>query len=161
MMGAKTRRLESNLVTLGTGIIAFGLWAFIKLILTVILLGNAYYEDAGEEDQLAVVISTWVIAVLTVMMYVWLGMSARAEGKGKHVKPVYLFFTGMICVYGLAMILLETFYLITDFIDIDDPLILIITIFIDVTRMIFLIQLIYSSVALRKIRKQEKREVSA
>ena len=161
MMGAKTRRLENNLVTLGTGVIAFGLWAFIKLILTVIMLGSAYYEDAGEEDQLAVVISTWVIAALTVLMYVWLGMSARAEGKGKHVKPVYLFFAGMICVYGLAMILLETFYLITDFIDIDDPLILIITIFIDVTRMIFLIQLIYSSVALRKIRKQAKQEVSA
>ena len=118
-MGAKTRRLENNLVTLGTGVIAFGLWAFIKLILTVMLLGSAYYEDAGEEDQLAVVISTWVIAVLTVLMYVWLGMSARAEGKGKHVKPVYLFFAGMICVYGLAMILLETFYLITDFINID------------------------------------------
>ena len=160
-MGAKTRRLENNLVTLGTGVIAFGLWAFIKLILTVILLGNAYYEDAGEEDQLAVVISTWVIAVLTVLMYVWLGMSARAEGKGKRVKPVYLFFAGVICVYGLAMILLEAFYLITDFINIDDPLILVITIFIDVTRMIFLIQLIYSSVALRKIRKQAKEEVSA
>ena len=150
-MGAKTRRLENNLVTLGTGVIAFGLWAFIKLILTVILLGSAYYEDAGEEDQLAAVISTWVIAM---------GMSARAEGKGKHVKPVYLFFAGMICVYSLAIILLEAFYLITDFIDIDDPLILVITIFIDVTRMVFLIQLIYSSVALRKIRKQAKKEVS-
>lgn len=161
MMGVKTRRLENNLVTLGTGVIAFGLWAFIKLILTVILLGSAYYEDAGEEDQLAVVISTWVIAALTVLMYVWLGMSARAEGKGKHVKPVYLFFAGMICAYGFAMILLEAYYLITDFIDIDDPLILVITIFIDVTRMIFLIQLIYSSVALRKIRKQAKEEVSA
>ena len=161
MMGAKTRRLENNLVTLGTGVIAFSLWAFIKLILTVMLFGSAYYEDAGEEDQFAVVISTWVIAVLTVLMYVWLGMSARAEGKGKHVKPVYLFFAGTISVYGLAMILLETFYLITDFINIDDPLILVITIFIDVTRMIFLIQLIYSSVALRKIRKQAKQEVSA
>ena len=155
-MGAKTRRLENNLVTLGTGVIAFGLWAFIKLILTVILLGSAYYEDAGEEDQLAAVISTWVIAILTVLR----GMSARAEGKGKHVKPVYLFFAGMICVYSLAIILLEAFYLITDFIDIDDPLILVITIFIDVTRMVFLIQLIYSSVALRKIRKQAKKEVS-
>ena len=160
-MGAKTRRLENNLVTLGTGVIAFGLWAFIKLLLTVMFLGSAYFADSPEEQRLAVVISTWVIAVLTVLMYVWLGMSARAEGKGKHVKPVYLFFAGMICVYGFAMILLETFYLITDFIDIDDPLILVITIFIDVTRMVFLIQLIYSSVALRKIRKQAKEEVSA
>ena len=67
----------------------------------------------------------------------------------------------MISVYGLAMILLEAFYLITDFIDIDDPLILVITIFIDVTRMVFLIQLIYSSVALRRIRKQAKEEVKS
>lgn len=160
-MGAKTRRLENNLVTLGTGIIAFGLWAFIKLILTVMLLGSDYYEDVGEEDQLLVAIATWVVAILTVLMYVWLGMSARAEGKGKRKNPVYLFFVGIISVYSFTVILIETIYLITEFKTIDDPLTLIISIIIDVTRMIFLIELIYSSVALRRIRKQALKEVGA
>ena len=67
-MGAKTRRLENNLVTLGTGIIAFGLWAFIKLLLTVMFLGSAYFADSPEEQRLAVVIATWVVAVLTLLM---------------------------------------------------------------------------------------------
>lgn len=160
-MGAKTRRLENNLVTLGTGIIAFGLWAFIKLILTVVFLGSAYFEDSPEERRLAVMIATWVIAVLTLLMYVWLGLSARAEGNGKKKKPVYLFVVGIISVYGFVMILLEVFLMITKFNKIDDPFSLFITIIIDVTRMIFLIELIYSSVTLRKIRKQAREGVSA
>lgn len=160
-MGAKTRRLENNLVTLGTGIIAFGLWAFIKLILTVLFLGSAYFEDSPEEQRLAVIIATWVVAVLTLLMYGWLGLSARAEGNGKKKKPVYLFFVGMISVYSFAVILIETVYLITEINEIEDPLSLFITIIIDVTRMIFLFELIYSSVTLRKIRKQAREGVSA
>ena len=160
-MGAKTRRLENNLVTLGTGIIAFGLWAFIKLILTVVFLGSAYFEDSPEERRLIVMIATWVVAVLTLLMYVWLGLSARAEGNGKKKKPVYLFVVGIISVYGFVMILIEVFIMITKFNKIDDPFSLFITIIIDVTRMIFLIELIYSSVTLRKIRKQAREGVSA
>lgn len=160
-MGAKTRRLENNLVTLGTGIIAFGLWAFIKLILTVVFLGSAYFEDSPEERRLAVMIATWVIAVLTLLMYVWLGLSARAEGNGKKKKPVYLFVVGIISVYGFVMILIEVFIIITKFNEIGDPFSLFITIIIDVTRMIFLIELIYSSVTLRKIRRQAREGVSA
>ena len=160
-MGAKTRRLENNLVTLGSGIIAFGLWAFIKLILTVIFLGNVYFQDFGEEDRLSVVIATWVFAVLTLLMYVWLGMSARAEGKGKRKKSIYLFFVGIISVYSLAMILFEVFYLIIEFNEIEDPLTLFVSIIIDATRMIFLIELIYFSVSLRKIRKRNGEEAAA
>lgn len=160
-MGAKTRRLENNLVTLGTGIIAFGLWAFIKLILTVVFLGSAYFEDSPEERRLIVMIATWVIAVLTLLMYVWLGLSARAEGNGKKKKPVYLFVDSIISVYGFVMILIEVFIIITKFNEIDDPFSLFITIIIDVTRMIFLIELIYSSVTLRKIRKEAREGVSA
>lgn len=160
-MGAKTRRLENNLVTLGTGIIAFGLWAFIKLLLTVMFLGSAYFADSPEEQRLAVVIATWVVAVLTLLMYVWIGLSARAEGKGKRKKPVYLFVVGMISVYGFVMILIEVYFIITEFNRITDPLTLFISTVIDVTRMIFLIELIYSSVSLRRIRKQAREEAAA
>ena len=160
-MGAKNRRLENNLVTLGTGIIAFGLWAFIKLLLTVMFLGSAYFADSPEEQRLAVVIATWVVAVLTLLMYVWIGLSARAEGKGKRKKPVYLFVVGMISVYGFVMILIEVYFIITEFNRITDPLTLFISTVIDVTRMIFLIELIYSSVSLRRIRKQAREEAAA
>lgn len=160
-MGAKTRRLENNLVTMGTGIIAFGLWAFIKLILTVMFLGSAYFQDTPEEDQFAIAIATWVVAVLTVLMYVWLGMSARAEGKGKHKKPIYLVFVGIISLYSMVVILAETITLIFMFNEIEDLLTLFVTIIIDVTRMVFLIELIYFSVSLRKIRKQAREEAVA
>ena len=160
-MGATKRRLENNLVTLGTGIIAFGLWAFIKLLLTVMFVGSAYFEDTAEEYRFIAMITTWVIAILSLLMYVWLGSSARAEGKGKQKKPVYLFAVGIISLYSFFGILLETFYLFTQFNNMEDPLTVFVTIIIDVTRMVFLIELIYSSVSLRKIRKQEREEAVA
>lgn len=160
-MGATKRRLENNLVTLGTGIIAFGLWAFIKLLLTVMFVGSAYFEDTAEEYRFITMIATWVIAILILLMYVWLGLSARAEGKGKQKKPFYLFVVGIISLYSFFGILLETFYLFTQFNNMEDPLTVFVTIIIDVTRMVFLIELIYSSVSLRKIRKQEREEAVA
>lgn len=160
-MEAKKRRLENNLVTLGTGIIAFGLWAFIKLLLTVFFLGNAYFKDTAEEDRLAALIVTLVVAVLMLLMYVWLGLSARAEGKGKKKNPFYLIVVGLISLFNIVTILLSILYLLTEFNEIEDPLTVFVTIIIDVTTMIFLIQLIYSSVLLRKIRKNEIKEAAA
>lgn len=160
-MEAKKRRLENNLVTLGTGIIAFGLWAFIKLLLTVFFLGNAYFKDTAEEDRLAALIVTLVVAVLMLLMYVWLGLSARAEGKGKKKNPFYLIVVGLISLFNIVTISLSILYLLTEFNEIEDPLTVFVTIIIDVTTMIFLIQLIYSSVLLRKIRKNEIKEAAA
>lgn len=160
-MEAKKRRLENNLVTLGTGIIAFGLWAFIKLLLTVFFLGNAYFKDTAEEDRLAALIVTLVVAVLMLLLYVWLGLSARAEGKGKKKNPFYLIVVGLISLFNIVTISLSILYLLTEFNEIEDPLTVFVTIIIDVTTMIFLIQLIYSSVLLRKIRKNEIKEAAA
>ena len=160
-MEAKKRRLENNLVTLGTGIIAFGLWAFIKLLLTVFFLGNAYFKDTAKEDRLAALIVTLVVAVLMLLMYVWLGLSARAEGKGKKKNPFYLIVVGLISLFNIVTIPLSILYLLTEFNEIEDPLTVFVTIIIDVTTMIFLIQLIYSSVLLRKIRKNEIKEAAA
>ena len=160
-MEAKKRRLENNLVTLGTGIIAFGLWAFIKLLLTVFFLGNAYFKDTAEEDRLAALIVTLVVAVLMLLMYVWLGLSARAEGKGKKKNPFYLIVVGLISLFNIVTIPLSILYLLTEFNEIEDPLTVFVTIIIDVTTMIFLIQLIYSSVLLRIIGKNEIKEAAA
>ena len=64
-------------------------------------------------------------------------------------------------ILAQPLILIEVFLMITKFNEIEDPLSLFITIIIDVTRMIFLFELIYSSVTLRKIRKQAREGVSA
>ena len=51
-MGAKTRRLENNLMTVGTGVAAFGVWALVKYILTAFVL-NEEIEDSMEPSRLA------------------------------------------------------------------------------------------------------------
>lgn len=160
-MDVTIRRLENNLVTVGTGIIMFGLWAFIKSILTALLIGMDYIDNATEEEQLLFSIASWIFAVLSVLMYLWLGLSARAEGKGKRKSPVYLFFVGMICLFSISAILYEIYTLTVQFKTVDDPVTLLVTIIIDVTRLIFLFELIYSSVMLRRIKKQKEKEVAA
>lgn len=64
-------------------------------------------------------------------------------------------------LFNIVTIPLSILYLLTEFNEIEDPLTVFVTIIIDVTTMIFLIQLIYSSVLLRKIRKNEIKEAAA
>ena len=107
----------------------------------------------------------WGISVLSLLMYIWLGLSARAEGKGKRVRSVYLFFVGMIIIFSTLVIVLEITLAVIGFMNIEkyistnsDPITMIITIIIDVTRMIFLIELMYSSITLRNLKKKNREE---
>lgn len=151
-MDIKIRRLENNLITLGTGIIAFSIWSFIKFMLSYFFVKSNVTEIADDGSAVLIVIMTWGVAVLNVLIYLWLGLSARAEGIGKRKRIIYLIVIGFIITYSVLIVLLEAFlivYLHTNL------LTLIITLIIDLTRLIFLIELLYSSVALRRLRKHQ------
>lgn len=147
----KIRRLENNLTTLGTGVIVFSLWSFIKSLLSSLLIEE--YDFSKNKPEYALIVNTiiWSVSALIVLMYVWIGLSARAEGKGKHKRIIYLFFEGIVILFGSLILLTELLALITLS---SDPVTLVLTIIIDATRLFFMIQLMYSSIALRKLKRQ-------
>ena len=149
-MGAKTRRLENNLMTVGTGVAAFGVWAFVKYILTAFVL-NEEIEDSMEPSRLKVIyIFVFSLTLLDFLMRCFIGFSARAEGKGKNKGVFYLVIT-------VLLILIYAFNIVVEIIGyITFPpalLTMVVTLLIDVTSAAMLVELFVSSVKLRKLRR--------
>ena len=86
-------------------------------------------------------------------MYLWIGMSARAEGRGKRKSALYLFMVGWIIFVSTIAILLELYSLSK----LKDWFEIIVTLIIDLTRYVFLIELMVYSISLRKLRKEQNR----
>ncbi|MBQ6412094.1 MAG: hypothetical protein IJI19_01255 [Ruminococcus sp.] len=152
-MDVKIRRLESNLTTIGTGIIAFGFWGFLKFILSYLFLGAQSVGIDGDEYITVIAIFVWAVAILIPLVYLWIGMSARAEGRGKRKSALYLFMVGWIIFVSTIAILMELYSLSK----LKDWFEIIVTLIIDLTRYVFLIELMVYSVTLRKLRKEQSR----
>ena len=152
-MDVKIRRLESNLSTIGTGIIAFGFWGFLKFILSYLFLGAQSVGIDGDEYITVIAVFVWAVAILIPLVYLWIGMSARAEGRGKRKSVRYLFMVGWIIFVSTIAILMELYSLSK----LKDWFEIIVTLIIDLTRYVFLIELMVYSISLRKLRKEQSR----
>ncbi|MBQ3330684.1 MAG: hypothetical protein IJG87_05850 [Ruminococcus sp.] len=151
-MEIRIRRLESNMITIGTGIIAFGFWSFIKFVLTFFIMGSEYVGITDDQYRTFLMIFVWAFAALSALVYLWIGLSARAEGKGKHKSVLYLIMLGVIILFSSVVIVLEILSL-TSLTKLDE---MIVTLIIDVTRMVFLVELMIYSITLRILRKRQR-----
>lgn len=152
-MDVKIRRLESNLSTIGTGIIAFGFWGFLKFILSYLFLGAQSVGIDGDEYITVIAVFVWAVAILIPLVYLWIGMSARAEGRGKRKSALYLLMVGWIIFVSTIAILMELYSLSK----LKNWFEIIVTLIIDLTRYVFLIELMVYSISLRKLRKEQSR----
>ena len=161
-MEAKIRRLENNLVTLGTGVVILSLWTLFKTILYVIVYWGKIKDLTStlQPMETALVFGMVFAAVLIeFVLHSFIGLSARKEGEGKKIRPIYLIITEIILLLYAALILLELLLLFrAEYFS----LISVVSIVIDVTSFAFLIDMISSSVRLRKLKKQKaEKEESA
>ena len=91
----KLRKYQDNLVIGGTAVIAFGLWSLIRLILFFVInkgMLRQFLEDFSllEDDMATVKIITVLIFMLVVVgLYIYVGLSARADGKEQGNKKRY------------------------------------------------------------------------
>lgn len=140
------------MITIGTGIIAFGFWSFIKFVLTFFIMGSEYVGITDDQYRTFLMIFVWAFAALSALVYLWIGLSARAEGKGKHKSVLYLIMLGVIILFSSVVIVLEILSL-TSLTKLDE---MIVTLIIDVTRMVFLVELMIYSITLRILRKRQR-----
>lgn len=150
-MDANTRRLEINLMTLGTGISLFGLWAFVRSGLTLFILRDQINTLIGEENRLLIYLIVFGAVAILCLMYFYIGMSARAEGKGKHKSILYLILTGInLCLY-LPALIPEFFSLFSG--TEEEILSVVISILIDITTIVCMVEMMIIGIRLRRIRK--------
>lgn len=154
MLKALQNKTEVNLVTIGTGVIFFGVWTFLKVTLSYFLIDSASGQNIqGIVYALATVIFC-LFAVFLALIHCYIGFSARAEGNGKKKSPAYLIVTGILCFLNFIIILLEAVVAFNSRFTFN----MIINIIIDITLIVFLIELMVNSIRIRRIRKQSAKE---
>lgn len=151
-MDAKIRKTEINLITLGTGVIFFGVWTLVKSLVSFFLLDTEIRENLSDEMFIFTIITFWSLIAISFLLNFYVGLSARALGKGKNKSSFFLVVAGIIVFFRSILVVLE---IIAAIFDHGDSINLLISAFIDITTIVFLVELMVYSVRLKKIRKAE------
>jgi len=153
-MDIKMRKAEINLKSLGTGVMLFGAWTFIKLALSCLIYGIGDQLDESLDQAVVIIVNVivWGFIVLLFLMHLYIGQSARRESEGRRKRAFYLFLTGAVVMINAAAIATEVFMIVTQH---EEILTMLITVLIDVTSVAILIELIVNALALRKLRREE------
>ena len=150
-MEVQKRKLEINLKTIGTGVILFGVWTFVKFAVNFMLFGSELDETIGENVRLAINIGIWIVVSIDALIHLYIGMSAKAEGNGKRKGRLFLGLTAVITVLYALLLPLEFAAI---FLHDTGWASLIVTFIIDVTATVFLAEVFLYTVKLRRLRKE-------
>jgi len=151
-MSAIKNKIEINLITTGTGLMFFGLWTFIKFFLTIVFLGVEYDDNTSDEVKLIATIITIIAVAIVSALFCYVGLSARAEGKGKKKSVMYLIVNGFLLFFHILIIILEAAALLFG----ENILTIIITMIIDATAAVLMSEVMINSIKLRKIRRHKR-----
>ena len=155
-MEIKTRRLENNMITLGTGIIAFSIWALLKYTLTS-FSDLSPTKTMTAKARVVFYIIVIVFSLTDVLLHFYIGVSARSEGKGKKKTPLYLVLSALIIMVYLLGIAFEIYLLFFS----KNYFTLFVTTLVDMTSTIIFIEMFVYAVQLRGIRRQKRKKGAA
>ncbi|MCR4604996.1 MAG: hypothetical protein K5639_03250 [Eubacterium sp.] len=154
-MDAKTRRLSINLITLGTGVIVFGLWSFIRFALTVFVYNDGIVDLIPPELKPVIYSFLMVFAIIIFLLEFYIGFSARKDGKGKRKSIAYIIVTGFVVVTYITVDVFDIFRLFSN----ESGLVYAVSsVIIEITATICIAEMMISSIMLRSIRKKQKKE---
>lgn len=177
-MERELRRNQNLLYCVGTGVIMFGLWNVIKGIVTIFLQKDELilvFETVKESltpDKADYFVSTFTIVCIIIgiiigvllLMHICVGLSARKEGMGRRKKDrvAYLVVAVILMVLTAAAVVLE---ILTLFKSPEGLLDEIVTVIVDVTSLVVIIELIVTGIKVRKLKRklneEEKEEGSS
>ena len=168
----RLRRDENTLTVVGSGVILFGVWTVVKMVLQEINrfpefmaelgVDELEFEETGLADMgldpnlLAMAVAFTVVIIVFLMdlaLRVFVGLSARAEGRGRPQGRLYLILAGMLLVLsGLSFVsYVITYFSHSEYVVDADAAIL-----VELTSFITLLQMIISAVRVRRARRMEK-----
>ena len=158
-MERELRRRRSILSITGMGVIALGLWSFIKLNLYFLAAQNATIEGLGLADLSAderrtsflfLYVVGLVLAVLELILRIYIGRSAIRDAKGAKKKSLYL-------VFAAILASLSAIYLCLDITSFDfhsnhvaDSMA---SILVEITSLYIFIELLFAAIKIRLLRK--------
>ncbi len=168
-MGAQLRKYQNMLVIIGTGVIYFGAWGYVKLAMYFVgnradLLKN-FLETAEQEtltpEMLRVFYSITFVMILlmggiifAVRLYV--GLSARAEGMGRRHGTFYLAIAVLIVLIEGGIMIASVVIYFSGNSDKTSLLDLLATTVVELTSVVLMAEMVVSAVKVRRLEKQMK-----
>ena len=161
-METERRRRQIALSTLGSGVIVFGAWSILKtlLYLWVTPSAAALPDDISPEFAhaakiiLNMMVGCFLAADMGLRLY--LGLSARAESRGRRKSAVYI-------VLGAVMLLVNLYVMFYTLLNIgqlrlekQSEIDYYVSLFVDTTSTAMLAELLYNAVRLRQLEKKQE-----
>ena len=137
-METTIRRLNDHIYTLGTGVIAFAAWTLLKFTLYCTVYQNVLVEEmrvdlpADSSVLQVTIIAVWIIVFLDALFQCLIGFSAR-------------FFVPIVLAEAQSFVTVQTGVLYA-----------IITLFIDGTSLVIMVELLVCAVRVRILRKRQR-----
>ena len=155
-MEKKLRRSQVTLVTLGTGVILFGVWSVVKSLLYFRTNLFADLDTQVEPELLPYMLATVVIVALFVLadlgIRLKIGRRARAEGMGRRQKNGYLILAALIVLVNITGDLLGVYALVKYGISEQSGLEYVVSVLVDLSSTVLLAELIITVLRVRKLR---------
>ena len=111
-MEKELRRLRIALMTLGSGVFAFGVWSILKSYL-YLWVNPVVFDDIEAQYQSAVTIAFYVLfsffMLIDLLLRAYVGMGARSMGMGKKKGLMYIIVLSLM----LAASVLSCFFMVT------------------------------------------------
>ena len=155
-MEKELRRKQVTLVTLGTGVILFGVWSVVKSLLYFRTNLFADLDTQVEPELLPYMLATVVIVALFVLadlgIRLKIGRRARAEGMGRRQKNGYLILAALIVLVNITGDLLGVYYIVKNGVPEQSGPDYIVSVLVDLSSTILLAELIITVLRVRKLR---------
>lgn len=137
------------------GIVAFGVWSIIKLVLTALGDPSEFFSDIGPDqavgrgDDILTVIFLAIVAAIDMSMRLYIARSARKVSKGEIKKTRYIIFAILLMLTSAFSIFLQC---VGIHFDPSGSARYIISILVELTSLGAVAELIYATVRFRKAR---------
>ena len=150
MKERKMRRYQNLLTVSGLGVIIFGLWSVLKTIL-LLFMKEGILSEIPDDTFVRVMFFLILggILLVDVLIRLYVGLSARAEGFGKKKGYGYV-------VIAILMALASLTSLVLIFFDSNEQSIweLIVSVIVEATSLVVTIELLIAAFTVKKLKKE-------
>lgn len=143
------RKGQNNLVVIGYGVIAFGLWSAIKIVLYTAL--NTDINMLSSEEETVSVVMFWIMMFvflafdLSLRLYV--GFSAVYEGRGRKKRFGYIILALLMALTSFALVVANLAAFGSD----ESPGKTVVTIIVEASSSIMLIEMAIFAVRVKRL----------
>ena len=156
-MEKELRRLRISLMTLGSGVFAFGVWSILKSYL-YLWVNPVVFDDIAEQEQYAVMIIFYVLftffMLIDLLLRAYVGMGARSMGMGKKKGLLYMIVLSLMLAVSVLSCLFMVLGRENTRMENQSEMDYFVSAFVEFCNMSVLAELLYTVVRIRKLEKQ-------